>query len=165
VRVLDVATGQVVRRLRVRPDVLASGEVMKLALADDGRIAVETFSNRTSLAVYDATSTEPDHQLSPRPRGRDRTYTDPVFLPDGRLLVVDQRVDELGVVDGTAPSRLTALDATGRVAGRLALSFAVADLAVSQTGRVLTIGTDKVLRVYDGETWHELARGYTAADW
>jgi hypothetical protein len=165
VRVLDVATGHLVRRLRVRPDVLASGEVTKLALANDGRVAVETFSNRASLAVYDATSTEPDHQLSPRPRAKDRTYTDPVFLPDGRLLVVDQRIDERSDVDDTAPSRLTALDAAGRVAGRLALSFSVADLAVSQTGHVLAIGTDHTLRVFDGRTWHELARGYTAADW
>jgi hypothetical protein len=45
------------------------------------------------------------------------------------------------------------------------LPFGVIDLAVCSTGHVLATGSDHVVRSFDGKTWRDVARGYTAADW
>jgi hypothetical protein len=45
------------------------------------------------------------------------------------------------------------------------LPFGVLDLAGCSTGHLLVTGSDHVVRSFDGKTWRDVARGYTAADW
>jgi hypothetical protein len=163
VRVVDVASHKVVRRLRVGPQIVASGEVTRLALADDGRIAIETFAGHAQIAVYSATTTDPMSAVRLRPPAKS-SYTDPVFLPDGRLAYVDQPLGADGRPTG-AGTLVVAASQPGRAPANVGLLFGVLDLAVSKSGHLLVACSDHVLRTYDGRTWRDVARGYTAADW
>jgi hypothetical protein len=139
-----------------------------LAIADDGRVAVETANGAApashALFVFGPSATTTDHFVFSG-GWEYGSAVQPVFLPDGRMVYAER--DEGGASGApTQPTRLYVYaggtDATvlpGEVPG------GVIDLAVSATGRLLATGTDHVVRTFDGTTWHEVARGYSAAAW
>jgi hypothetical protein len=164
IHIFEMASGRTVRDVRL-DDMIPSA----LAMADDGRVALEPVAYnpanaKGSVILLDASTT--DARTGRRVVHADPavSYTAPVFLPDGRFLVAEQRLDAMGRPTGE-PATLVVLDETGRPLQSHVLEYGVADLAVAGSGHLLVTGTDGVLRGFDGSSWQEIGRGYTAADW
>jgi WD40 repeat protein len=167
--IYDLTTG---KRIRTIDTKTAEGVVAHLTMADNGAVAFETPNGAvpdptvTSVTVLrpDAQSmTDTDVMLS----SEFASTSNPTFMPDGRIVYVDRALSGKEEPSPDSPQRLHVAGPGGSGDDLLtdALPFKVADIGVSDGGWLIVTGTDHVVRSFDGTTWREIARGYTAADW
>jgi hypothetical protein len=165
IEIYELATGKRVRTIVSRS---ARPKILHMAMADDGRVAVEVpgAGAKASRAIYVMAGNARSMDDVTFSVGYEFLYaTVPAYMPDGRLVYAAVREAGEGMSQ-PGPTRLHLASATGSdVEITPDLPFGVLDLAVSSSGHLLVTGSDHVLRAFDGTTWHDVARGYTAADW
>ncbi|MGQ0825612.1 MAG: plastocyanin/azurin family copper-binding protein [Actinomycetota bacterium] len=157
IRIYELATMTERHRIDVR-----GALVVGLAWSPDGSqlaMLLQADEGVTGIRTVDVAATDLSRSTLIRPDAG-KTFVALEYDPSNRLVV-----GETDRANAEANARLV-------YAGRgleeeLARIPAggIVDVSISSRGRVLVVGDDTVLRVLEGETFTDLASGYSAADW
>jgi WD40 repeat protein len=163
IEIFNLESGKKIRTI----DASHAGAVVHLAMANDGRVAldvrVQAHPPRRAIVLLSAAATT-TNDVADAAGWEYGSATDPTFMPDGGLVYVDRHIDESGTTTGMQLRLLNGSNGNEQeLTGDLLVG--VLDLAVSPTGYLLVTCSDHVVRSFDGTTWRDVARGYTAADW
>jgi hypothetical protein len=164
--VYSLATG---KRIRTIDASTAKGLVSRLAMSDDGAVALQVPNGAASAQSVVIVLSPVARNMSDewaRAGWEFGSAAHPAFMPDARVVYADQSED--GRTGQKGPTRLHLLQPGAATIDQdvtYDLPFDVADIGVSDNGWLIVTGTDHVVRSFDGTTWREIARGYSAADW